>query len=126
MVAEDQKATLLRSKPSILDKLVEPIKPHHFQAIVDRHDGDVYDKLFRSWDHLLVLTYAQLSGADSVRGLAETARSAARSPSGRAPPMCLTKAISISARGRRSPGPNPPSHPAQIQHGVRGATQTPY
>lgn len=86
MVVENQKATLPRSKPSILDKLVEPIKPRHFQAIVDRHDGDAYDKLFRSWEHLLVLTYAQLSSADSLRGLAETARSAARSPLGRAPP----------------------------------------
>jgi IS4 transposase len=59
----------MRFTPSILGKLVEPISRRRFQAVVDSHDGDAYDKSFRSWDHLMVLIYAQLSGADSLRGL---------------------------------------------------------
>ena len=36
---------------------------------MDSHDGDAYDKSFKSWDHLVVLIYAQLSGATSLRSL---------------------------------------------------------
>jgi IS4 transposase len=36
---------------------------------VDRHDGDAYDKSFKSWDHLVALIYAQLAGMDSLRSL---------------------------------------------------------
>jgi putative transposase len=59
----------MRFTASILGKLVEPIDRRRFQAIVESHDGDAYDKAFRSWDHLMVLIYAQFSGADSLRGL---------------------------------------------------------
>ncbi|WP_407067412.1 DUF4372 domain-containing protein, partial [Mesorhizobium sp. LCM 4576] len=55
----------MRYRPSILGKLVEPINRRRFQTIVDSHDGDAYDKSFKSWDHLVVLIYAQLSGATS-------------------------------------------------------------
>jgi IS4 transposase len=37
--------------------------------IVDAHQADAYDKSFKSWDHLMVLIHAQLSGAASLRGL---------------------------------------------------------
>ncbi|TIU26624.1 MAG: DUF4372 domain-containing protein, partial [Mesorhizobium sp.] len=59
----------MRFRPSILGKLVEPLNRRRFQTIVDSHDGDAYDKSFHSWDHLMVLIYAQLSGADGLRGL---------------------------------------------------------
>jgi putative transposase len=59
----------MRFTPSILGKLVEPINRRRFQAIVDEHGGDAYDKSFRSWDHLMALIYAQLSGAESLRSL---------------------------------------------------------
>ncbi|CDX43466.1 transposase [Mesorhizobium plurifarium] len=59
----------MRYRPSILGKLVEPINRRRFQTIVDSHDGDAYDKSFKSWDHLVVLIYAQLSGATSLRSL---------------------------------------------------------
>jgi putative transposase len=59
----------MRFSPSILGKLVEPINRRRFQAIVDSHDGDAYDKAFKSWDHLMALIYAQFSGAGSLRGL---------------------------------------------------------
>jgi IS4 transposase len=59
----------MRFTPNILGKLVEPISRRHVHAVVDRHDGDAYDKSFKSWDHLMVLIYAQLSGATSLRGL---------------------------------------------------------
>lgn len=59
----------MRFTPSILGKLVEPINRRGFQTVVDSHDGDAYDKSFKSWDHLMVLVYAQLGGADSLRSL---------------------------------------------------------
>jgi putative transposase len=59
----------MRFTPSILGKLVEPINRRSFQAIVDSHGGDAYDKAFKSWDHLMALIYAQFSGAESLRGL---------------------------------------------------------
>ena len=59
----------MRFTPSILGRLVEPINRGRFQKLVDRHQGDAYDKSFNSWDHLLVLIYAQLSGATSLRSL---------------------------------------------------------
>jgi len=59
----------MRFTSSILGKLVEPIDRRRLKAIVAAHDGDAYDKSFRSWDHLMVLIYAQLSGATSLRGL---------------------------------------------------------
>jgi putative transposase len=55
---------------SIFASLLKPIDRRRFQAIVDRFDGDAYDKSFKSWDHLVALIYAQLSHADSLRGLA--------------------------------------------------------
>ena len=59
----------MRFARSILGRLVEPINRRRFQTIVDRHDGDAYDKAFRSWDHLMAVIYAQFSGAGSLRGL---------------------------------------------------------
>jgi IS4 transposase len=60
----------MRFTPSIFGKLIEPISRGRFKTIVERHDGDAYDKAFTSWDHLLALLYAQLSGAQSLRALA--------------------------------------------------------
>ena len=50
--------------------LLKPIDRRQFQAIVERFDGDAYDKRFTSWDHLVALIFAQLSRAQSLRGLA--------------------------------------------------------
>lgn len=60
----------MRFTPSLFGKLLEPINRRQFEAIVDRHAGDAYDKLFHSWDHLVALIFAQLSAAGSLRGLA--------------------------------------------------------
>ena len=60
----------MRFTPSLFGKLLEAVNRRQFQAIVDRHAGDAYDKLFRSWDHLVALIFAQLSAADGLRGLA--------------------------------------------------------
>ena len=62
----------MRFTPSILGKLLEVINRRHFEAIVDRHAGDAYDKSFRSWEHLVALIFAQFSAASSLRGLVAT------------------------------------------------------
>ena len=59
----------MRYRDSIFGRLLEPINRRQFQTVVDRLDGDAYDKSFRSWDHLVALVYAQLSGNDSLRGV---------------------------------------------------------
>ena len=60
----------MRFSPSIFGKLLEAINRRAFDKIVERHDGDAYDKSFRSWDHMIALVFAQFSAAGSLRGLA--------------------------------------------------------
>ncbi|SFK10076.1 DUF4372 domain-containing protein, partial [Bradyrhizobium sp. cf659] len=59
----------MRFSDSIFGRLLEPINRRQFQAAVDRVDGDAYDKSFKSWDHLVALIYAQLSGHASLRAV---------------------------------------------------------
>jgi IS4 transposase len=59
----------MRYSDSILGNLLKPISRRWFDALVDRHAGNAYDKSFGSWDHLVALIYAQLGGAESLRGL---------------------------------------------------------
>jgi putative transposase len=56
-------------RDSIFGNLLKPIDRRQFQTIVDRFDGDAYDKSFKSWDHLVALIFAQLSQLNSLRGL---------------------------------------------------------
>lgn len=57
------------SHPSVFASLLKPLSRRRFAASVARHDGDAYDKNFSSWDHLVALIFAQVSGAESLRGL---------------------------------------------------------
>ena len=59
----------MRFADSIFSDLLKPIDRRHFQKIVDEHDGDAYDKSFKSWDHLVALVYAQLGHVEGLRGL---------------------------------------------------------
>jgi putative transposase len=59
----------MRFTDSIFASLLEPINRRQFQSVVDGSEGDAYDKSFKSWDHLVALIYAQLSGTNSLRGL---------------------------------------------------------
>ena len=59
----------MRYSDSIFGHLLKPIPRRWFERVVERHGGDAYDKTFRSWDHLLILIFAQLSGIASLRGL---------------------------------------------------------
>jgi IS4 transposase len=68
-VVETQKGPSMRFVDSIFGKLLKPIDRRQFRAIVERFDGDAYDKSFKSWDHLVALVFAQLSGVESLRGL---------------------------------------------------------
>jgi IS4 transposase len=55
---------------SVFGRLLKPISRRWFAGVVERHGGDAYDKSFKSWDHLVALIFAQLSGIDGLRGLA--------------------------------------------------------
>lgn len=59
----------MRYVDSTFGSLLKPIEPRWFQKVVERHDGDAYDKNFRSWDHLVALIFAQLKGIDGLREL---------------------------------------------------------
>lgn len=54
---------------SIFVSLLKPIDRRHLRTLVERYDGDAYDKSFKSWDHLVTMIYAQFSDTDSLRGL---------------------------------------------------------
>src|ERR1700687_4155590 len=69
LVVETQKEPSMRFTDSIFASLLEPINRRQFQSVVDGSEGDAYDKTFKSWDHLVALIYAQLSGAEGLRGL---------------------------------------------------------
>ena len=62
----------MRYCDSIFGHLLEPICRRWFDRVVDRHDGNAYDKAFKSWDHLALLIYGQLSGLEGLRGLEAT------------------------------------------------------
>src|SRR5882757_8495783 len=59
----------MRYSDSILGNLLKPISRRWFDALVDRHAGNAYDKRFGSWDHVVALVYAQLGGIGSLRAL---------------------------------------------------------
>jgi IS4 transposase len=100
---------------SIFAKLLEPISRRGFQALVDRHNADAYDKGFHSYDHLLTLVFAQLSGINSLRGLevawnananqhyhlgtGKIARSTVSDANGRRPPIVFAELFAELAAG---------------------------
>jgi IS4 transposase len=59
----------MRFADSIFASLLKPINRKQLQKIVDQHDGDFYDKKFKSWDHLVALIYAQFAGIEGLRAL---------------------------------------------------------
>lgn len=59
----------MRYRDSIFANLLKPISRRRFGSIVEGCDGDAYDKSFSSWDHLVALVFAQLGGADGLRGV---------------------------------------------------------
>lgn len=59
----------MRFADSIFAVLLKPVDRRQFQKIVDQHDGDAYDKSFKSWDHLVALVYAQVGRLESLRAL---------------------------------------------------------
>src|SRR3984893_19118130 len=69
LVVETQKEPSMRFADSIFASLLKPIDRRQFQKVVDRHDGDAYDKSFKSWDHLIALVYAQIARIDGLRAL---------------------------------------------------------
>lgn len=56
-------------RDSIFGGLMKALPRSDFQRFVKAHGGDHYHKEFKSWDHLVTLVYAQLSGAGSLREL---------------------------------------------------------
>jgi putative transposase len=69
LVVETQKGPSMRFLDSIVGGLLKPLDRRAFQAAVERHDADAYDKTFTSWDHLVTLIFGQLSSVDTLRGL---------------------------------------------------------
>jgi putative transposase len=59
----------MRYRGSIFGGLLKLIDRRQFDAAVERHNGNTYDKTFDSWNHLVCLIGAQLSGAQSLREL---------------------------------------------------------
>jgi putative transposase len=62
----------MRCVNSIFGELLKPIDRRQFRVIVEKHDGDAYDKSFKSWDHLVTLVGAQLGQTMSLRAVEGT------------------------------------------------------
>jgi putative transposase len=48
-------------------ELMKPVSRDQFARLVEQHGSDKHCKGFRSWDQLIAMVYAQLSGASSLR-----------------------------------------------------------
>jgi putative transposase len=59
----------MRFSPTIFAKLLEPLDRQRFAKVVDRHAADARVKTFTSWDHVIVLIFAQFAAAQGLRGL---------------------------------------------------------
>ncbi len=68
-VVETQKVPGMQYRSSIFGNLLKPIDRRQFRGIVEKHDGDAYDKSFKSWDHLVTLVGAQLGQVMSLRAV---------------------------------------------------------
>src|ERR1700726_2376792 len=62
----------MRYLNSIFGNLLKPIDRRQFRQVVERHNGDAYDKSFKSWDHLVTLIGVQLGCIASLRGVEVT------------------------------------------------------
>ena len=71
-VVETQKVPGMQYRSSIFGNLLKPIDRRQFRGIVEKHDGDAYDKSFKSWDHLVTLVGAQLGQVMSLRAVEGT------------------------------------------------------
>jgi putative transposase len=69
-----RKAPGMQYVDSIFGELLKPIDRRQFREIVERHDGDAYDKSFRSWDHLVTMVGAQLGGVTSLRAVESSSK----------------------------------------------------
>ena len=59
----------MRYTNSIFGDLLKPIDRRQFRGIVEKYDGDAYDKSFKSWDHVVTLVGAQLGRVMSLRAV---------------------------------------------------------
>ena len=62
----------MRFSNSTFVQLLKPMNRRQFKEIVERHDGNAYDKSFKSWEHLVTLLYAQFTCTGGLRGLTES------------------------------------------------------
>jgi hypothetical protein len=68
-VVETQKGPDMRYRGSIFGELLKNLSRRSFQSHVERHRSDLYAKSLSSWDQLVTMLFAQLSGARSLRSL---------------------------------------------------------
>jgi putative transposase len=69
LVVETQKGPFMQVLDSIFGGLLKPIDRRQFGAIVERHNGNAYDKSFKSWEHMVTLVFAQLSRTNGLRAI---------------------------------------------------------
>jgi hypothetical protein len=62
-------------KSILFKQITQVISRTGFQKIVDRYDGDKHTKTFSSWQHLMVMLFAQLAGRTSLRDITHSLQS---------------------------------------------------
>jgi hypothetical protein len=58
----------MRFSDRIFGRLLKPISRGQLASTVEGYDGNAYDKVFKSWDHLVALVFAQLGGCRQPAG----------------------------------------------------------
>jgi len=59
----------MRKHNSIFGQILQLISRYEFQKIVSEHASDRYYKKFSTWDHMVSMLFAQLTGQDGLRGI---------------------------------------------------------
>ncbi|MCS3764848.1 hypothetical protein GGE24_005458 [Bradyrhizobium centrosematis] len=64
----------MRYVNSMFGELLKPIDRREVREIVERHDGNAYDKRFKSWDHLVTMVGAQVGQVASLHAIEATSK----------------------------------------------------
>lgn len=61
----------MKHRNSVFQQLLKVIPRHHFQKVVDRHNGDHRVRTLSCWTQLVAVMFAQLAGRVSIRDRVE-------------------------------------------------------
>lgn len=61
----------MKHRNTVFHRLLSFLPRHHFQNVVDRHQGDRKTRSLRCWDQLVAMLFCQLSNRQSIRDVVD-------------------------------------------------------